>query len=124
MPSARARSSGSFQASTRSSTARTRALTHTDPVDVSLQAALEALADPVLRMILLDLSAHGDWERACGTFDLPVTKATRSHHFAVLRAAGLIEQRDVGPRRLNRIRAAEFNAAFPRLLDAILAGHS
>lgn len=109
--------------STRSSTARTRTLTHTDPVDVSLQAALEALADPVRRMILLDLSAHGVWERACGTFDLPVTKATRSHHFAVLRAAGLIEQRDVGPRRLNRIRTAEFNAAFPGLLHAVLAGH-
>ncbi len=91
---------------------------------MSLQAPLEALADPALRMILLDLSAHGDWERACGTFDLPVTKATRSPHFTVLRAAGLIEQHDVGPRRLNRIRAAKFNAAFPRLLDAILAGHS
>lgn len=110
--------------SARSSTARTRTLTHTAPGDVLLQAALEALADPVRRMILLDLSAHGDWERACGTFDLPVTKATRSHHFAVLRAAGLIEQRDVGPRRLNRIRAAEFNAAFPGLLHAVLSGHS
>ena len=104
----------------RSWTARSRTLTHTDPADVSLQTALEALADPVRRMILLDLSAHDEWERACGTFDLPVTKATRTHHFAVLRAAGLIEQRDAGPRRLNRIRTAEFNTAFPGLLDAIL----
>jgi hypothetical protein len=38
----------------------------------------------------------------------------------VLRAAGLIEQRDEGPRRLNRLRLAEFNDAFPGLLDAIL----
>jgi len=112
------------RASTRSSTARSRTLTHTDPADVPLQTALEALADPVRRMILLDLSSHGDWERACGTFDLPVGKATRSHHFAVLRAAGLIEQRDVGPRRLNRIRTAEFNTAFPGLLHTILASHS
>jgi len=106
--------------SPRSSTARSRALTHADPAEVSLQRALEALADPVRRAILLDLDAHHDWERACGTFDLPVTKATRSHHFAVLRTAGLIEQRDEGPRRLNRIRAAEFDAAFPGLLDAVL----
>lgn len=104
----------------RSSTARSRALTHADPAEVSLQRVLEALADPVRRAILLDLDAHEDWERACGTFDLPVTKATRSHHFAVLPTAGLIEQRDQGPRRLNRIRTAEFNTAFPGLLDAVL----
>ena len=102
-------------------TARSRTLAHADPANVSLQAALEALADPVRRRILVDLAAHDDWERACGTFDLPVGKATRSHHFRVLRAAGLIEQRDVGSRRLNRIRTAEFTAAFPGLLEAVLS---
>jgi DNA-binding transcriptional ArsR family regulator len=102
------------------STARSRSLTHQDPADVALQTALEALADPVRRMILEDLAAHDDWVRACGTFDLPVTKATRSHHFAVLRAAGLIEQRDEGPRRLNRLRRTEFDQAFPGLLAAVL----
>lgn len=100
--------------------ARSRTLTHTDPVEVSLQTALEALADPIRRMILLDLSAHADWVRACGTFDLPVGKSTRTHHFGVLRAAGLIEQKDSGPRRLNRLRRAEFDAAFPGLLTAVL----
>jgi DNA-binding transcriptional ArsR family regulator len=29
---------------------------------------------------------------ACGTFDLPVGKSTASHHFKVLREAGLIRQ--------------------------------
>lgn len=106
------------------SSARSRTLTHTDPVKVSLQTALEALADPIRRMILLDLSAHADWERACGTFDLPVGKATRTHHFGVLRAAGLIEQKDSGSRRFNRLRRAEFDAAFPGLLTAVLGGAS
>ena len=100
--------------------ARTRALSHADPAGVPLQAALDALADPVRRSILRDLAGHDDWTRACGTFDLPVTKGTRSHHFAVLRAAGLIEQRDEGARRLNRLRRPEFDEAFPGLLAATI----
>lgn len=100
--------------------ARARALVHTEPVEVPLQVALDALADPVRRSILRDLAGHEDWTRACGTFDLPVTKATRSHHFAVLRAAGLIEQRDEGARRLNRLRRPEFDQAFPGLLAATI----
>ncbi|WP_407649717.1 ArsR/SmtB family transcription factor [Goodfellowiella coeruleoviolacea] len=91
------------------------------PADVPLQDALDALADPVRRTIVRELAATPDWTRACGTFDLPVTKATRSHHFAVLRGAGLIEQRDEGPRRLNRLRRAEFDARFPGLLALVLA---
>ena len=101
-------------------TMRTRGLSHTHPADVSLQTALGALADPVRRMILADLAGHPDWTRVCGTFQLPVSKATRTHHFRVLRAAGLIEQRDEGPRRLNRLRRAEFDHAFPGLLDLVL----
>ncbi|MFD9892678.1 ArsR/SmtB family transcription factor [Amycolatopsis sp. NPDC059027] len=100
--------------------ARARGLTHTDPADVPLQDALTAVGDPVRRTILRALAAVPDWAKACGTFDLPVTKATRSHHFAVLRAAGLIEQRDEGARRLNRLRRKEFDAAFPGLLDLVL----
>lgn len=100
--------------------ARARTLSHVDPAEVPLQAALDALADPVRRSILRDLATHDDWTRACGTFDLPVTKATRSHHFAVLRSAGLIEQRDEGARRLNRLRRPEFDRAFPGLLAATI----
>lgn len=85
-----------------------------------LHDALDALADPVRRCILRELASTPDWTRACGTFDLAVTKATRSHHFAVLRAAGLIEQRDDGSRRLNRLRRAEFDARFPGVLDLVL----
>ncbi|MET8333972.1 ArsR/SmtB family transcription factor [Streptosporangium canum] len=102
--------------------ARARNLTHVHPADVPLQAALDAVADPVRRAILCELAGEPDWTRACGTFDLPVGKATRSHHFAVLRQAGLIEQRDTGPRRVNRLRRPEFDEAFPGLLDLVLKG--
>ncbi|MGF7237439.1 MAG: ArsR/SmtB family transcription factor [Frankia sp.] len=96
-------------------------LRHVDPDEVSLQEALEALADPVRRSILRTLADEADFTRACGTFDLPVSKATASHHFAVLRASGLLEQVDQGPRRLNRLRRTEFDARFPGLLALVLA---
>ena len=104
-----------------SNTARARGLTHAVPARVSLQEALAAVADPMRRSILRELAAVPEWTKACGTFDLPVAKATLSHHFGVLRAAGLIEQRDEGPRRLNRLRRPEFDAAFPGLLDLVLS---
>lgn len=85
-----------------------------------MQTALEALADPVRRSILRQLADSPEWTRACGTFELGVTKATSSHHFAVLRNAGLIEQRDEGSRRLNRLRAEEFERHFPGLLRLVL----
>jgi DNA-binding transcriptional ArsR family regulator len=100
---------------------RTRNLTHTSPIEVSLQAALDALGDPVRRRIVRELAGVPDWTRPCGTFkDLPVAKSTLSHHFSVLRHVGLLEQRDEGTRRLNRLRRAEFEERFPGLLSLVL----
>jgi DNA-binding transcriptional ArsR family regulator len=99
---------------------KTRGPEHTDPADVTLQDALEALSDPIRRSILRQLAESPDWSRACGSFDLPITKATGSHHFAVLRNSGLIEQRNEGTRRLNRLRREEFEERFPGLLDLVL----
>ncbi|MBC2878665.1 MULTISPECIES: ArsR/SmtB family transcription factor [Streptomyces] len=93
---------------------------HTDPAEVSLEAALLALADPVRRTLVRELASAGDWVRPCGSFDVPVTKATLSRHFTVLREAGLLEQRDAGPKRLNRLRRPEFDARFPGLLALVL----
>ncbi|MFF4778109.1 ArsR/SmtB family transcription factor [Microtetraspora fusca] len=91
------------------------------PQEATLQSALHALADPVRRLIIRQVAASPEWTKACGTFDIPVGKSTLSHHFAVLREAGLLEQRDEGTRRVNRLRAAEFGARFPGLLDLVLA---
>jgi DNA-binding transcriptional ArsR family regulator len=88
--------------------------------DAELQAALEALADPVRRMIVRQLAARPDWTIACGDFDLPVHKATSTHHFKVLHHAGLLEQRVDGTRRLNRLPRAEFDHRFPGLLGLVL----
>ncbi|MFG1644231.1 ArsR/SmtB family transcription factor [Amycolatopsis sp. NPDC049252] len=96
-------------------------LVDVDPADVRLQDALDAVADPVRRSIVRELSTEPDFTCACGALDLQVAKATASHHFAVLRAAGLLEQVDLGRRRFNRLRRAEFDARFPGLLALVLA---
>ncbi|QKV94158.1 helix-turn-helix transcriptional regulator [Streptomyces sp. NA02950] len=93
---------------------------HTHPDDVPVLTALAALADPVRIQLVRELAGAADWERTCGTFDVPVGKAALSHHFSVLRAAGLIEQRDAGPKRVNRLRRPEFDKRFPGLLDLVL----
>ncbi|MFI0822075.1 ArsR/SmtB family transcription factor [Streptomyces sp. NPDC021098] len=93
---------------------------HTDPREVSVLTALSALADPVRIQLIRELAGSADWTRSCGGFDVSVGKAALSHHFSVLRGAGLVEQRDQGPRRVNRLRREEFDARFPGLLDLVL----
>lgn len=104
----------------RSTSTTTPASTSGSSGDDELQAALDVLADPVRRSILRQLAGQPDWAFACGTFDLPVSKATSTHHFAVLRKAGLLEQRDEGTRRLNRLNRDDYDRRFPGLLDLVL----
>lgn len=104
----------------RSPSNRTRSLTHASPCEVTLQAALDALGDPVRRRIVRELAEVPDWTRPCGTFTHLTAKSTLSHHFGVLRNVGLLEQRDEGSRRLNRLRRQEFAERFPGLLELVL----
>jgi DNA-binding transcriptional ArsR family regulator len=84
---------------------------------IELADVLHALSDPARLEIVRGLAADG--ERQCGTFDLGLTKATRSHHFKVLREAGLTHTRVVGTARYVRLRRDELEAKFPGLLDAV-----
>lgn len=84
-----------------------------------ITAVLQALADPVRMAIVRGLAVSGD-PRACGSFDLGLTKSTVSHHFRVLREAGVIEQHYEGTRKLTTLRRAELEAKYPGLLDSIL----
>lgn len=102
------------------STSHRAAPVHTHPDEVDVLTALSAVADPVRIRLLRELAGSPVWTRSCGSFDVPVGKAALSHHFAVLRGAGLVEQRDEGPRRVNRLRREEFDARFPGLLDLVL----
>ncbi len=86
---------------------------------LELAAVLHALSDPVRLRIVSGLAAGEG--RSCGSFELPVTKSTCTHHFKVLREAGVIEQRQQGTARLNSLRRDALDARFPGLLDTILA---
>jgi DNA-binding transcriptional ArsR family regulator len=89
--------------------------------DVLLTDVLTALSDPVRLQIVAALAREGG-ERSCKSFDLPVTKSTCTHHFRVLREAGVIRQRVEGTTRLNSLRREELDQRFPGLLDAVLRG--
>ncbi|HMH47308.1 MAG TPA: helix-turn-helix domain-containing protein [Solirubrobacteraceae bacterium] len=87
----------------------------------SSRARLEDVgSDPHRLRIVRELSADPT-PRACGAFDVDVTKSTCTHHFRVLREAGVIEQRALGTARLNSLRREDLDARFPGLLDAVLA---
>jgi DNA-binding transcriptional ArsR family regulator len=86
---------------------------------LELGAVLHALSDPVRLQIVAEL-AQGEVEHTCGSFALPVTKSTCTHHFKVLREAGVIKQRQQGTTRLNTLRRADLEARFPGLLDTVL----
>jgi DNA-binding transcriptional ArsR family regulator len=86
--------------------------------DLSLAAVMAALSDPARVEIVRVLAAEG--ERTCGTFDLGLSKATRSHHFKVLREAGLTRTRAEGTHRHVSLRRDDVDARFPGLLAAVL----
>lgn len=94
------------------------------PSQAGLQVVLEALADPVRRSIVRQFAKCTDWTQAGDAIDLildPDLSATAiGRHCDVLRNAGLVEQRDAGNRRLNRLRRPEFDERFPGLLDLVL----
>jgi DNA-binding transcriptional ArsR family regulator len=89
--------------------------------EIELGPVLHALSDPIRLQIVAALDSRPD---ACptGSIEVPVTKSTCTHHFRVLREAGVVRQRPEGTSRLNTLRRDDLDARFPGLLDAILAG--
>lgn len=102
--------------------ARRPSLIHPRTEDLELVAVLHALADPTRLTIVATLS--DDIPRACGTFPVAVAASTLTHHFRVLRDAGVVRQREEGNRRWTTLRHADLEARFPGVLEAILRGPS
>jgi DNA-binding transcriptional ArsR family regulator len=86
--------------------------------ELELATVLHALSDPVRLRIVEQLAAGG--EQACGAVRLPVSASTRSHHFRILREAGLTVTRVAGTTRLVSLRRADLDRRFPGLLAAVL----
>lgn len=93
-----------------------------EPEEIALTAVLQALGDEQRLRIVRELAATG--EAACGSVELDVSKATRSHHFKVLRETGVTHTRTEGTRRWVSLRRNDLDARFPGLLDALLAAET
>jgi DNA-binding transcriptional ArsR family regulator len=86
---------------------------------MQLATVMAALRDAVRVRIVRALAAQGEF--ACGTLELGISPATRSHHFRVLREAGITNTRVAGTHRFVSLRREELDERFPGLLDAVLA---
>jgi DNA-binding transcriptional ArsR family regulator len=86
--------------------------------DVLLERVLYALSDPIRLGIVRQLAQLGP--ATCGALDGGRPKSTVSHHFKVLREAGLVLTENDGTTHINTLRRAEIDARFPGLLAAIL----
>lgn len=100
-----------------------RVLVHPAAEDITLEAVLYALADPVRLRIFANLTRSGS---ACPcsaylTVDgQEIPKSTLSKHFRVLREHGLIRSERRGVEMLSVPRTEEIEARFPGVLGAIL----
>ena len=86
--------------------------------DLQLTAVLYALSDEIRLHIVRRLDQTD--EIACGYFDIDMAKSSLSHHFRVLRTAGVVTTRKDGTALMNRLRRADLDARFPGLLDSVL----
>lgn len=93
--------------------------THPRMADLQLPQVLHALSDPCRLRIVWQLHT-GEDGMPCGALDVPVAKSTATHHFKVLREAGLIMTRREGTVLRNTLRKDELDRRFPGLLRAVL----
>ena len=96
-------------------------LLHPTQDELEMASVLHALSDPqrlsIVRSLAEDPPAALRIVRP-----LRATKSTLTHHFRVLREAGVIAQREEGTARLNSLRREDLDERFPGLLDAIRPG--
>ncbi len=85
-----------------------------------LETVLYALSDPVRLHIVRSLAEKGELACYAAVTGLDIAKSTQSHHYRILREAGLIAQRKAGVCFISSLRKAAIDAQFPGLLDAVL----
>ncbi len=88
--------------------------------DVTLESVLYALADPVRLSIVCKLTLGNCPMNCSSAAPDKLPKSTQSHHYQVLREAGLIRSERRGTEVVNTLRCAEINAKFPGVIPAIL----
>lgn len=102
-------------------------LVHPAIEDVSVEAILHALTDPVrvaLFIEILNQEGPSNCTRLVSVLERPIPKSTLSQHLRILREAGLIRGERLGVEMRNASRYAEMDARFPGLLLAIVTAHT
>lgn len=95
-----------------------RELFHPGADQLCLSAVLNALGDPIRLQILKNLA--GKSETTCASCNIDLPKSALSHHFKVLREAGLINARIEGKQRFLSIRYDDLEKRFPGLIHSII----
>jgi DNA-binding transcriptional ArsR family regulator len=101
------------------STVPVRNLHHPRVDELTLPDVLHALSDPVRLQIVRALAERE--EQSCSAVESSVSKSTLSHHFKVLREAGVTFTRVNGTHRYVSLRRQDLEHCFPGLLDSVLA---
>src|ERR1035438_7454843 len=91
--------------------------------EIPLTAVMQALSDPCRLAIVRELLGAKGRALACNEVRLSISKATRSHHFEVLRAAGMVHTKMEGTKCMTSLRRSELNKHFPGLLKLIAVGN-
>ncbi|MEU6424989.1 helix-turn-helix domain-containing protein [Microbispora sp. NPDC046973] len=99
-----------------------RTLDHPDRSEIRLEGVLHALSDPVRLQVVCFLAAGG--ESSCSAIDLAVSKSTTTHHFRVLREAGVIRQVYRGTSKMSSLRQEDLDALFPGLLETVVDAYA
>jgi DNA-binding transcriptional ArsR family regulator len=104
-----------------------RPLVHPAIEEVTVEAILHALSDPVRVAIFAEIVGQ-ECTQKCSSF-LPVSgeaipKSTLSQHFKILREAGLIRGERRGVEMHNVSRYVEIDQMYPGLLAAIGRAHT
>lgn len=91
---------------------------HPDPEQFALERIFHALSDPAR----LDIVRHlaGVTQATCGELEFGRPKSSMSHHFRILREAGLVHTSHVGTTHFNTLRRKELDVRFPGLIAAVL----
>lgn len=96
-----------------------RQIKHPHLDQVELTDIMYALSDPT-RLEIVGRLANAGRKLTCGELDLNRPKSSMSHHFKILRAAGLVETLIEGTEHMNALRSDEIERKFPGVLQSVL----
>jgi DNA-binding transcriptional ArsR family regulator len=97
-----------------------RPFVHPPIETVKLESVLYALADPVRLEIVRRISAGGCPLNCSAAAPEHLPKSTQSHHYQILREAGIISSERRGTEVVNSLRCKELESRFPGVVSSIL----